>query len=389
MNNNSGFNMTDGVLTRYTGPGGNIVIPDGTTAIGQGAFLNFLAMRSLTIPEGVTEIRGDFFSENPTGAFSGCAHLNTVHFPQSLREIGCWAFSDCKDLKELNLPSGVTKIGNRAFQNCESLRSVAIPHGVSEMDYGVFMGCRNLLTVDLPDGLTVIREYAFADCASLSRVDLPPTLKAVDYCAFRNCAALTSVTIPDGATEIGDYAFENCAGLLSVSAPDSVTQIGENAFRGCPRIVIRARVGSAAERFARKHELPIVTHEQLKDGAVRMLDRAYAPYSHFPVGAALECEDGAVYTGCNVENAVYPAGICAERNAVFHAVSEGRTRFTRIVIAGRGRDFCMPCGVCRQVMAEFSPEMEVISLNGAGEEKRYTLRELLPHSFGPHSLKTD
>ena len=388
MNSKNGFNMTDGVLTRYAGPGGNIVIPDGATAVGQGAFLNFLAMRSLTIPEGVTEIRGDFFSEEPTGAFSGCAHLHTVRLPESLREIGCWAFSGCKDLKNLILPSGVVKIGNRAFQGCESLRNMTIPGGVTEIDYGVFMGCKNLLAVELPDGVSVIREYAFADCAALSRVDLPPTLKTVDYCAFRNCVSLTSVTLPDGAREIGDYAFENCAGLLSVSVPDSVGVIGENAFRGCPRVVIRARTGSAAERFARKHEFPVVTHEQLKEGATRMLERAYAPYSHFPVGAALECEDGAVFTGCNVENAVYPAGICAERNAVFHAVSEGRTRFTRIVIAGRGRDFCMPCGICRQVLAEFSPEMEVISMNGAGEEKRYALRELLPPSFGPQSLKT-
>ena len=389
MNSNNGFGVTDGILTRYTGPGGNITIPDGIKIIGHGAFLNFIAMRNLTIPEGVTEIRGDFFSETPAGAFSGCAHLGGVQFPQSLREIGCWAFSDCKSLKSLDIPSGVAKIGNRAFQNCESLRNVTFPKALSEIDYGVFMGCRNLLAADLPAGITLIREYAFADCASLSRLNLPPTLKTLDYCAFRNCAALTSVMIPDGTEEIGDYAFENCVNLLSVSIPDSVKAIGENAFRGCPRLVIRARTGSEAERCARKHEIPIVTHEQLKEAAVRMLDRSYAPYSHFPVGAALECEDGTVFTGCNVENAVYPAGICAERNAVFHAVSEGRTRFTRIVIAGRGRDFCMPCGICRQVMAEFAPDMEVISMNGTGEERRYTLRELLPHSFGPHSLKTE
>ena len=387
MSNKDGFAVTDGILTRYTGPGGNIVIPAGVRAVGQGAFLNFLAMRSLTVPEGVEEIRGDFFSETPTGAFSGCSHLNSVQLPQSLREIGCWAFAGCKALKAIDIPSGVTKIGNRAFQDCENLRSIGVPEGVREIDYGVFMGCKNLLTVDLPAGATVIREYAFADCASLSRADLPRTVKTIDYCAFRNCASLTSVTVPADAKEIGDYAFENCTGLLSVTIPDDVESIGENAFRGCPRVVVRARTGSVAERYARKRDIPVVTYEQLKDAAQSMLDRAYAPYSHFPVGAALECEDGTVFTGCNVENAVYPAGICAERNAVFHAVAEGRTRFTRIVIAGRGADFCMPCGICRQVMAEFSPDMEVISMNGEGQEKRYTLRELLPHSFGPHSLK--
>ena len=95
---------------------------------------------------------------------------------------------------------------------------------------------------------------------------------------------------------------------------------------------------------------------------------------------------GTVCTGCNVENAAYPAGICAERNAISHAVAEGHTRFRRIVIAGRGEDFCTPCGICRQVMREFAPDLEVICLNGAGEERVFTLPDLLPHSFGPESL---
>ena len=124
-----------------------------------------------------------------------------------------------------------------------------------------------------------------------------------------------------------------------------------------------------------------MTLDELKALAVSMLDRAYCPYSHFPVGAALECDDGAVYTGCNVENAVYPAGICAERNAIFHAVAEGHTRFRRIVIAGRSQDYCVPCGICRQVMQEFAPNLTVICLNGKGEAKTFALKELLPYGF--------
>jgi len=124
-----------------------------------------------------------------------------------------------------------------------------------------------------------------------------------------------------------------------------------------------------------------MTLDELKAKAVAMLDRAYCPYSHFPVGAALECRDGTVFTGCNVENAVYPAGICAERNAMFHAAAEGHTDFVRIVIAGRSEDYCVPCGICRQVMQEFAPGMEVICLNGKGEAKRFTVKELLPYGF--------
>ena len=130
-----------------------------------------------------------------------------------------------------------------------------------------------------------------------------------------------------------------------------------------------------------------MTREELKAAAIAMLDRAYVPYSHFPVGAALECDDGTVFTGCNVENASYPAGICAERNAIAHAVAEGYRDFRRIVIAGRGEDFCVPCGICRQVMREFAPDLEILCLNGAGEERTFILPELLPHSFGPEHLE--
>jgi|InofroStandDraft_1065614.scaffolds.fasta_scaffold07503_4 cytidine deaminase len=132
-----------------------------------------------------------------------------------------------------------------------------------------------------------------------------------------------------------------------------------------------------------------MNREELKAAAVAMLDRAYVPYSRFPVGAALECADGTVFTGCNVENASYPAGLCAERNAMFHAVAEGHTDFVRIVVAGRSDDFCYPCGICRQVMKEFAPELEVICLNKDGDEKRLTLNDLLPYGFDRTWLPKD
>lgn len=129
-----------------------------------------------------------------------------------------------------------------------------------------------------------------------------------------------------------------------------------------------------------------MTREELKAAAVTMLDRAYCPYSHFAVGAALECADGTVFTGCNIENAAFSPTICAERTAVAKAVSEGHTDFVRIVVVGRCENFCVPCGVCRQVLREFAPNMEIICLNGKGEEQVFTLSELLPHSFGPEFL---
>ena len=124
-----------------------------------------------------------------------------------------------------------------------------------------------------------------------------------------------------------------------------------------------------------------MTEKELCQKAIEMLDRAYIPYSHFPVGAALECADGSVFTGCNIENAGYSPTLCAERVAVGKAVSEGHTDFVRIAVAGRGENPCVPCGVCRQVLQEFSPDMEVICLNDSGKELTLSLRELLPYGF--------
>ena len=108
---------------------------------------------------------------------------------------------------------------------------------------------------------------------------------------------------------------------------------------------------------------------------------AYVPYSGFPVGAALECEDGTVFTGCNVENAAYGDTICAERTALVKAVSEGQRRFTRIAIYGEGQGYCMPCGSCRQVLSEFAPEMEVLCAKAGGSYVSYPLTRLMPYTF--------
>lgn len=130
-----------------------------------------------------------------------------------------------------------------------------------------------------------------------------------------------------------------------------------------------------------------MTDKDLVSLAFSMLDRAYAPYSGFPVGAALEAENGRIFTGCNVENAAYSCTICGERTAVAKAVSEGARSFRRIAIAGRSEDYCWPCGTCRQVLNEFAPNITVLAANGKGEFVSITLGELLPNSFGPHNLK--
>ena len=114
---------------------------------------------------------------------------------------------------------------------------------------------------------------------------------------------------------------------------------------------------------------------------------AYVPYSHFAVGAALLCEDGKVYTGCNIENASFSPTICAERTAFFKAISEGHRAFRAIAICGAPDNkeptvICPPCGVCRQVMQEFcGPDFRVILYGSEGRTKVYTLSEIMPLRF--------
>ncbi len=132
---------------------------------------------------------------------------------------------------------------------------------------------------------------------------------------------------------------------------------------------------------------------RLIESAIEAREKAYAPYSGYCVGAALLCEGGEIVTGCNVENASYGATNCAERTAVFKAVSEGKHSFSAIAIAGgksgaEALDYAYPCGVCRQVLREFcNPEdMTVVVCRSTSDYKVMTLAELLPNSFGPENL---
>ena len=130
-----------------------------------------------------------------------------------------------------------------------------------------------------------------------------------------------------------------------------------------------------------------MTDQALVELAFTMLDRAYVPYSRFPVGPALLCAGGTLFTGCNVENAAYGSTICAERTALVKAVSEGhRDDFVRLAVVGRGDDYCWPCGACRQMLFEFAPDLTVLVARGDHQFVTLPLRELLPHGFGPSSL---
>jgi cytidine deaminase len=125
-----------------------------------------------------------------------------------------------------------------------------------------------------------------------------------------------------------------------------------------------------------------VPWDRLFDAATSARERAYAPYSRFKVGAAALFEGGEIFSGCNVENSSYGLSICAERGAISAAIAAGKTRLLAIAIVAGSDKPCPPCGMCRQVMAEFgSKELPVRARTQAGAEARYMLAELLPHAF--------
>ena len=127
--------------------------------------------------------------------------------------------------------------------------------------------------------------------------------------------------------------------------------------------------------------------EKMLDLAYEAMNRAYTPYSHFQVGACLKGKSGTYYLGCNIESASYTPTNCAERTAVFKAVSEGERDFEAIVIVCSGKNPAAPCGVCRQVLREFcTDDMPVVFADVKRNYIESTLGELLPHSFGPEDL---
>jgi cytidine deaminase len=121
--------------------------------------------------------------------------------------------------------------------------------------------------------------------------------------------------------------------------------------------------------------------DALVEAALAARKNAHAPFSHFPVGAAVEDADGRIYTGCNVENATYGLTICAERVAVFKAISEGARKFTRVAVAADTETLTPPCGACRQILWEFCGDIELTLVNPRGKSETFRLKDLFPRPF--------
>ena len=196
--------------------------PKSLTDIGEGTFSNCTSLTSVTIPEGVTSIGSN--------TFSWCTSLTSVTIPEGVTAIGSGAFGCCRSLTAVTLPEGVTTIGDEAFYQCSSLTGITIPEGVTSIGSRAFYDCTSLNDITIPEGVTAIGSGVFSKCSSLTSINIPESVTLIGDRAFYWCSSLTDINIPEGVTTIGSEAFSCCSSLTSVTIPESVTTIGSGAF---------------------------------------------------------------------------------------------------------------------------------------------------------------
>ena len=273
-------------ITGYSGNATALYIPDEidgheVVAIGDSAFEDRTDLRTVMIPDSVTEIGSCAFNNctnlsNVTlsqnlkymegRAFGSCEKITKIEIPKSLEWCGSTLydygpFGDCTGLKTVIFENGTTEISSHLFEKCTGLEEINIPDSVTEIEDSAFSGCVNLSKVNIPDTVTIIGEYAFDSCTNLTAVTLSENLEHMGGKAFGSCEKITKIEIPkslewcdstlydygpfgdctglktvifeNGTTEISSHLFEKCTGLEEINIPDSVTEIEDSAFSGC------------------------------------------------------------------------------------------------------------------------------------------------------------
>ena len=198
----------------YSGPGGDVVIPEGTTTIGQYFFTwheqDYPSdpIINVVLPDSVTSI--------DERAFEKCLSLESVTLGNSVRLLGRCVFVDCSSLKRINIPSSLIKIPQYAFARCTSLPSITLPDSITEIEYHAFDSCKSLSNIKFGNSLIFIRENSFYHCTALTSVVLPNSLTTIEFSAFEGCSELTTITIPESVTFIGEDVFKGCDSLMDI-----------------------------------------------------------------------------------------------------------------------------------------------------------------------------
>ena len=279
------FTIKNGVLTKYNGSGGDVVIPEGVTSISDFAFGLNSTMTSVTIPKTVTAIGEDTFSTcsgltkfvvksgNPSYSSQDGVLYNkdktllmlcpakktgTLSIPDTVTSLGDWAFELCAELTGITIPKSLISIGRFTFGACRSLTSISVDSGnpaFSSQDGVLYNKDRTTLimcpakktSVSIADSVTTIGEKAFSGCGKLKSISLPASVTSIGNSAFVGCSGLTNLTLPSSVKTVGAYAFQYCTALESVFVPKSVTSIGMWAFIDCDSLATVYYAGSREE----------------------------------------------------------------------------------------------------------------------------------------------
>lgn len=246
------FTVKDGMIYKYLGNGGDVVLPEGITGIKEAAFSHKNSLKSIKIPNGVKRIG--------KSAFSSCKNLECIELPRTLTNIGEGAFSYSEKLRNITIPKSVRKIGGKILNGCTELENINVEAGnpiyhsegnclIETAEKTLIAGCRNSV-IPTDGSVTCIGEDAFCHCRTLQSITIPESVTTIGCNAFLTCKSLKQIIIPNHVTKIDQWAFMHCEGLESVVISDSVTDIGECAFWNCQNLQ-EISIGNHCEKLIR------------------------------------------------------------------------------------------------------------------------------------------
>ena len=252
---NTSYSSADGIIynadkttliTCAGGKSGVVSVPSTVSKIAERAFYECTQITSITLPSSLRTIEKYAFSS------SG---IETIAIPEGVTSIGGDVFSNCPKLVSASIPGTVTEMGTWLFWSCDELKTVTLGEGFTKISSRMFYDCPKLTDITIPKSVNTIEYGAFDDCSSLEQIKIPSGVTKIDGSVFSGCTSLTTVEIPNTVTKIDSYAFEDCTALMSVYIPSSVTEINSSAFRDTTT-TIKCHSGSKAYEFAVKNGLP-------------------------------------------------------------------------------------------------------------------------------------
>ena len=227
-------------ITGYSGNATALYIPDEidgheVVAIGDRAFQNQTDLRTVMIPDSVTEIEAY--------SFNNCTNLSNVTLSKSLKYMGGRAFGSCEKITQIEIPKSLDNCGNSGYASyhgpfgaCSGLKKITFEEGATEVSNGLFRGCTGLEEINIPDGVTKIESSSFEDCINLVSVNISDSVIKIENEAFAGCEKIESINIPDSVTEIGESTFANCSKLSNVKLSKNLEYMGGRAFGSCEKI---------------------------------------------------------------------------------------------------------------------------------------------------------